>query len=234
MLDKELYKKAVAMNGIISLARERFAKEILDNAIVPLLKEWTLYVDWAMGSVTFHEPDGYKLRESDPRIKETVDEINTLCRKYSFNENERCEGIWWVLSSIQHEGKTNDQYKPVSYEEPYSSSQNPSTPGRKTRFKDLKKGDSVYIVDYRYGCVDKSVIKKINIDEDSVQIRFLEGEPEVVTVKPNLLRSSNIFTSKEKAQKSLDAIFDMVANYHRFPFRPENPAEYLSKFLIRT
>jgi hypothetical protein len=221
MIAQSVDRLGFDMSRTIDKAKQDFAQAIFKDVLAPLLKEWTLYLKWGMGGVSFYEPNGDEVDENDPRIRLTIEDIEKVCFQYYFNRQGQCSTMWDVVSELNGEA-TNDKQELVSYDAPYTT--NPPTTEKKLKFKDLKKGSPLYMVDYDTGEIEKVILQEVTVNGELTKVVPLEDYRNGGFYKPFDLnsyhsREQNMFTCRKTAEKSLDRIYNKLRNFFNFPFQ---------------
>jgi len=223
MIKQSVDRLGFDMSRTIDKVKQDFAEAIFNEVLIPVLKEWTLHMKWGMGGVFFHEADGSEVDENDPRIRLTIEDIEKVCHEYYYNRRSNCSTLWDVVSVLNGES-TNDKYELVTYEAPYNT--NPSTGEEKLKFRDLKKGSPLYMVDYNTGEIEKVILQEVTVNGELTEVVPLEDYRNGGFYKPFDLnsyhsREQNMFTCYKTAEKSLDRIWNKLRNFFNFPFQVE-------------
>jgi hypothetical protein len=214
--------------NLIDEAKRNVCLMVYNEIILPHVKEYKVSIKWRMGGVLFLDQYGEELDDYDRRVKLLEEKLEEVLDGIDIINNGYHNLLWWVLCEqpgecVNHLGKT------VEWDD---ESLNPSTYGRKKCFKDLEKGDYLYIVDYNGGDIDKIVVEETFLDDEGMLqvIPMNKGYTTGIFV-PTHARDNNIFANYAAAEKSLQTLFDYLQNYWEFPFRPEDPAEYIAQVL---
>jgi hypothetical protein len=221
-----------AMEMKVDKLRWGFANALYQEVLAPILKEWKLYMKWGMGGVSFYDASGEEVEENDPRIRLTLKDIESACHRYQFNPDSRCGDLWDIVSWLKGEA-TNDKQELVDYDGPYIT--NPSAAEKKQQFKDLKKGDYIYMVNYENGDIEKVVLADVIVNGGLTRLVPIkdfrqDSYYEPFDVGTYRYREENMFMCPKAAEKSLDRLFHRLSAHYNFSFKPE-PWEIMGQLL---
>jgi len=183
-----------------------------------------------MGSVFANDKYGGEVNDNDPRFKLLEEKVDRVLDGITLSQSDRCSILWWVLCEQSGEAIDLDQ-KQVDW---FYDDSIPSICGRNIKFKDLKRGDYVYIVDYDSGDIEKAIVKDqpITSGGTSEVSVICEDDPlgHTITVDSTRSRSGCFFTNYKAAERSLETLFNKLAAHYYFYFKPE-PEEIVRKLL---
>lgn len=221
---KEVIRKAQVL---IEDAKHTVAVMVCKEIIIPHLKEWGMSIRWRMGSVFANDKYGGDVEERDPRMEFLERKVEEVLEGIDIISNGYCNILWWVLCEQKFEA-INLEQKPVDW---YNNDSIPSICGRNIKFEDLDKGDYVYIVNYDSGEIEKAIVSgKPRRSRGMSKISFLNKGVSSITVNPTRVRSGNLFTNYNAAERSLERLFEKLTPHFNFYFKPE-PEEIVRKLL---
>jgi len=218
---------AARAKELVEEAKRGVALMVFKEVIVPHLKEWKMTLRWRMGSVFAADQYGGDIKDGDPRIDLLDELMEEVLDGIDLTENGYHNLLWWILS--EQNGEATDLKQKLT--DWYSNESIPSICGKKIRFKDLKRGDYLYFVEYYGGDVKHEVVDRVvKRPQGMVEIYLLNGDYESVTLEGTRLRSDDMFTSESAASKSLDRLFHPMEACLYFYFKP-TPVEIMAKLL---